>query len=48
MKFKYIEVYENNSDNFDTEHYWIRVKVTAAVQFSHLPQYKLLGPTSIT
>ena len=31
MKFKYIVVYENNSDKFDIEHYRIKIKVTAGV-----------------
>ena len=29
MKFKYAVVYENNSDKFDIEHCWTKVKVTA-------------------
>ena len=32
MKFKYIVLYENNSDKYDIEHYPIKVKVTARVK----------------
>ena len=32
MKFKYIVVYENNSDKFDNRHYRIKVKFTAGVK----------------
>ena len=45
MKFKYIVVYENSSDEFDIELRRIKVKVTVGVQkFPHLPQYKLSSP----
>ena len=45
MKFKYIVVYENSSDQFDIELCQIKVKVTVGVQkFSPLPQYKLPSP----
>ena len=32
MKLKYIVVYENSSDEFDTEHHRIKVKVTVGLQ----------------
>ena len=32
MKFKYIVLYENNSDKYDIEYYPIKVKVTARVK----------------
>ena len=32
MKLEYIVVYENGSDEFDTEHCRIKVKVTVGVQ----------------
>ena len=41
MKFKYIVVYENNSDKFDIGHYQVKVQTV-----SHLPHYKLLGPVT--
>ena len=46
MKFKYIVVYENNSDKFDVGHWWTKVKVTACnfEIFLHLLQFKLSGP----
>ena len=45
MKFKYIVVYENNSNKFDTGHCRTKVKVTANTEiFLHLLQYKLSGP----
>ena len=45
MKWKYIIVYENSSEEFDIEHRRIKVKVTVGLQmFPHLPQYKLSGP----
>ena len=45
MKFEYIVVYENSSEEFDNEHQWIKVNVTVGLQkFPHLPQYKLSGP----
>ena len=32
MKFEYILIYENSSDEFDIGHYRIKVKVTAKVK----------------
>ena len=32
MKFEYMVVYENSSDEFDTEHHRIKVKVTVGLQ----------------
>ena len=32
MKFKYIVIYKNSSEEFDVGHYQIKVKVTAGVQ----------------
>ena len=32
MKFKYIVLYENNSDKYNIDHYPIKVKVTARVK----------------
>ena len=41
MKFEYMVVYKNSSDEFDIEHHRIKVKVTVGLQkFPHLPQYK--------
>ena len=43
--FKYIVVYENNSDRFDIGHCHTKVKATARLKiFLHLLQYKLSGP----
>ena len=45
MKLEYIVVYENSSEMFDIEH--CQIKVTVGLKsFSHLPQYKLSGPTT--
>ena len=33
MKFKYIVVYENNSDKFSIGHCWTKVKVTTTLKF---------------
>ena len=45
MKFEYILIYENSSDEFDIGHHGIKVKVTAGVKTVFpLPQYKLLCP----
>ena len=42
MKFEYIVVYENYSDEFDIEHCQIKVKVTVGLhRIPHKPQYKL-------
>ena len=35
MKFKYIVVYENNSDKFDIKHCRVKGKVTVWVQVPH-------------
>ena len=32
MKFQYIVIYENSSDEFDIEHHRIKVKVTEGLQ----------------
>ena len=32
MKFEYMVVYENSSDEFDIEHHRIKVKVTVGIQ----------------
>ena len=32
MKFEYIVVYENSSDDFDIEHHRIKVKVTVGLE----------------
>ena len=47
MKFEHIVVYENSSDEIDIDHHRINIKVTVGLQkCSHLPQYKLSGPTT--
>ena len=47
IKLEYIVVYDNISDKFDNGHCRIKFKVTVGL-FVHLPQYKLLGPITIT
>ena len=45
LKFKYILVYENNSEKFDIGHCRTKVKILRDFEiFLHLPQYILLGP----
>ena len=40
-KFEYINIYENNADNFSIGHCQVKVKVTVGLQkFPHLPIYR--------
>ena len=45
MKFKYFVVYENISGKFDSEHCWIKVKVTLGLwifSIYHNTNYQVL------